>query len=521
MKKLTFIFFLLMTFLFLPSVASATSVTVSISCKDVTVNSTTTCTVTGRASGGKVSALSGKYSISGGATIQKFSVGSGWLGEGSGGTFDLYTDSNKSGSFSIGTFTLKGNKLGKATLTLSGLEGGDENFNGFNIANKTASFEVKAATTKTTTTRTTKSTTTSRPTTSTTMSTTTTTSVPLILTSVKVDDFDVTYENGIYYATVNADTESVNISATSAAGISIIGTGKRNLAEGKNAIELVLRNNLNQTATFQVIITRPEGGSVHDTLLSSLKVVDYPFSFNPNTKEYTVTVPSNVNEVYVIAEAENDNVVIMGDGLQTLTKGKNNFYVRISYGELSTTEYKIIVKRSYMSIIMWVIIGFLGAGLIGMGIYANINKRAAVEKVVAEKNKKLAQTNREEIAQSAPQVQLNGENVVGVGRKTVVPTRVVESSPSVVKSTVNPIPAATPNVQMVNTAPPAQIKVVKTTVVPVSKPTQENTLASEPQSVQSNTVTPAQDLNPVEPIQSNIQTTIPMSDAPVAPNVQT
>ncbi|MDE6292210.1 MAG: hypothetical protein K2L98_00855, partial [Bacilli bacterium] len=490
----------LMNFMSVPGIANAaTSMTVSISCKDVTVNQTTTCTVTGKASGGSISGVEGKYSINGGASLSKYSVGSGWSGEGSGGSFSNYTDSNKSGSFTIGTFTIKGTKVGKVTFSLSNILAFDANFNEVKVSNSSRTFEVKEATTKPTTTK--NPNTITQPSTQPTTSSTTTAPVPLELTSVRVDDFNVSYEGGVYYATVKPETDKVTISATAGNGITIIGTGQRNLAQGQNAVDLVLRNPGGQTATFQLIITRPEGMVISDTKLTSLKVVGYDFAFSPDTKEYTVTVPSSLNEVYVEAQSYSDDVDITGAGRQTLKKGTNEIYIRVSYGELGTTEYKITIKRSYMSVFMWIIIGTLGAGLVAMGIYANINRKAAVSKAVAEKNKVLAQNNRAEL-NSAPQVQLNGESVVGTGKKAVAPTPVktVVATPATPASPVAQAPVApstpvapvvqtvqpakptvvaaspaTPNTaakepQMIQTAPPAQVKVVKTTVVPVQQP---------------------------------------------------
>ncbi|MDE5630691.1 MAG: hypothetical protein K2G03_04185 [Bacilli bacterium] len=488
MKKLTITFLGLMLFMFVPSIAdAATSMTVSISCKDVTINKTTTCTVTGKASGGSISGVEGKYSINGGASISKFSVGSGWNGEGSGGSFSNYTDNNKSGTFTIGTFTVKGTKAGKVTLSLSSLLAFDSDFNEVRISNASRTFNVTEATTKPTTTKNPNAVT--QKTTQPTTTVLTTAPVPLTLTSVRVDDFNVSYDGGVYYATVKPETDKVTISATAGGGITIVGTGQRNLAVGENAVDLVLRNQGGQTATFQLIITRPEGTIISDTKLTSLKVVGYDFAFSPDTKEYTVTVPSSLSEVFVEAKSYSDDVIITGAGTQTLKKGTNDVYVRVSYGELGSTEYKITIKRSYMNVFMWIIIGTLGAALVAMGIYANVNRKAAVSKAVAEKNKILAQNNRAEM-NSAPQVQLNGESVVGTGKKAVAPTPVqtvvatpqppvtpaspvVQASsakPTVVPSTPQAQAVPSQDPQMIQTAPPAQVRVVKTTVVPVQQP---------------------------------------------------
>lgn len=492
MKKLYFIIIMIMAFVFLPSFADAASMSVSISCKDVTINKTTTCTLKGSSSG-KVAGIHAEYSISGGGTIQSFKQDGFWQGGGDSKSFDIYSDKDATGSFNIGTLTIKGTKVGKVTISVKGVVVTDNNFNESNGNGASKTFNVNEVTTKATTTKNPNAVT--QKTTQPSTSITTTAPVPLELTSVRVDDFNVSYEGGVYYATVKPETDKVTISATAGGGITIVGTGQRNLAVGENAVDLVLRNQGGQTATFQLIITRPEGTVISDTKLTSLKVVGYDFAFSPDTKEYTVTIPSSLSEVYVEAKSYSDDVIITGDGLQVLKKGTNELSIRVSYGELGSTEYKITIKRSYMSVFMWIIIGTLGTALVAMGIYANINRKAAVSKAVAEKNKLIAQNNRAEMS-TAPQVQLNGESVVGTGKKAVVPTPVptvvatpqppvtpaqpvqpaqpvvqaTPAKPTVVQATPQTPTGASPEPQMIQTAPPAQVRVVKTTVVPVQQP---------------------------------------------------
>lgn len=537
MRKGIFIYFIIALFLLMPGYVHATSLSVSISCNDVTVNKTTKCTVNGIVKNATtdssnvtpgIADINAKFAIQsagGNATISSFSNGSGWEGSVvvSEKTLALYGEAHN-GTFPIGTFTIKGTKAGKVTLSLTNITGGDNvTGNQVSAGNKSVSFNVNEATTKPTTTK--NPNTITQPSTQPTTTSTTTAPVPLELTSVRVDDFNVSYEGGVYYATVKPETDKVTISATAGNGITIIGTGQRNLAQGQNAVDLVLRNPGGQTATFQLIITRPEGMVITDTKLTSLKVVGYDFAFSPDTKEYTVTVPSSLNEVYVEAKSYSDDVDITGAGRQTLKKGTNEVYIRVSYGELGTTEYKITIKRSYMSVFMWIIIGTLGAGLVAMGIYANINRKAAVSKAVAEKNKVLAQNNRAEL-NSAPQVQLNGESVVGTGKKAVAPTPVktVVATPATpaAPAAQAPVAAATPvapvvqtvqpakptvvaaspatpktaasEPQMIQTAPPAQVKVVKTTVVPVQQPATQTVNAG---ATPGATVTPTNTNKPV------------------------
>lgn len=443
----------LIAFLFLMAMpfykVNAGSVKVSVKCNAVTVGETTKCTITGNASGAEVTSFHGKVSVSGVGSFESFQTGSGFLGEGSNGVIDLYTDSKKSGTFSIGTVNIKTNAVGSGSLTISGIEASDENFENISgINNASATFNVTAKSTTTTTTK--KTTTTNQRVVTSNITTTTTRYVaPLKLTSLTVDDFKVTYENDIYYVTVNEDTTEVNINATAGEGITIIGLGKRSLADGKNTIDLVLKNEFDETATINLIITKPDGKKQVDTKLSLLKVVDYNFTFNPETYEYTIKVPYNVKEIYIMAEGKSNDVTIKNAGLQVLASGKNTIIVRSSYGDISETKYTITIKRTYLNMIF--LIGFIGSilGLGGMIFYIYKKKDKVKDEVVKE----MATAKMEEKKEENKVVSsINGENSVGVGRRIVVPTKVVSAHANTV-NTSEP---------MMTSAPNPQVKVIKT-----------------------------------------------------------
>lgn len=431
-------------------VQAAGSFRVSVKCNNVEVGNTTKCTLTGTASGTEISSFHGKINVSGNASFESFQAGSGWIGEGSNGVIDLYTDTMKSNSFSIGTVTLKTTGVGSASLTVSGIEASDSNFENISgINNATGSFKINDHTTTTTTT---KRVTTAPNNTVTERTTTTTTQYisPLRLTSLTVDGFKVTKENGIYYVTVNQDTTEVNINATAEDGITIIGLGKRTLADGKNVVELVLRNSFDQTATISLIITKPNGEKEVDTKLSELKIVNYPFTFNPETLEYKVVIPYNINEIYIMAVAKDENVTIRNDGLQVLSKGDNTIVVTSTFGDLNETKYTITIKRNYNNLIFMALFFTTGGIFI---IYIFFSK-LKTKKIKDEAINKIAEEKRETVAQSIKvNASFNGENSVGVGKRIVIPTKVVAAH------TVNDAPndeILSPN------TPSPQVKVIKT-----------------------------------------------------------
>lgn len=444
-KKLVGIFiFMIISMIYTSNVYAAGTLKISVKCENVEIGNSSKCTITGTVTGTEVSSFHGKINVSGSASFESFTTGSGFNGEGGNGVIDLYTDVNKSGTFSIGTVMVKSTSVGTGIVTISGIEASDSNYENISgVNNATGSFKISDVKVTTTTT---KRTTTATKNVVTERATTTTTRyiAPLKLTSVTVDDFPVTLTDEIYYVTVNQDTTEVNINATAGEEITIIGLGKRTLSDGKNAIDLVLKNEFDQTATVQVIITKPDGIKDVETKLEELKVVNYDFTFNPDTLEYSITVPYNVKEIYIIAKSKDENVNIYNSGLQVLSSGTNEITVTSSYGDISETKYKITVKRSYMSLIF--LISFIVTGIsFIVYIFVSKNKKEII------KDEKIKEKAIEKRSQINPNYDLtiNGEKSVGIGKRVVVPTRVVSSH-------ISNEPTLSSN------SPAPQIKVIKT-----------------------------------------------------------
>lgn len=466
MKKSRILLIIIATFMF-PSIVNASSI--AINCNNVTVGESARCVIQG--SSPALQDIEGKISVTGPASITSVSQGSGFTPmennySAKSASFAYITERDKTGSFTIATINLSTEGTGTATIRLSGIQATVSD--GSISSTSSTSFLIKEKPTTATTTTTKKVTTTTtrknnnvnptKGTTPTTALITTPILEPLKLTSVTVDDFEVTYNNGVYYATTESYTESVTISATSTEGVTIVGTGVRKLSPGRNVVELVLRNlTTAQVNTYQVIITRPDDTANHDTKLTGLKVVNYGFAFSPDTYEYTIKIPYDVEEIYIIGETLNDDVNIAGVGLKSLTKGNNKIYIKVSYGNTESTDYVINIKRSYTKMILIIISIILGIGLIGAIVYALINRKAAMEARIDKKNREMAEMNRQVNATTAS-IQVNGQNVVGVGRKTVIPTKVVnvktpsaQTGPGITKTVVTQNMG--PRVQVVRTNP--------------------------------------------------------------------
>ena len=146
-----YLFIITTILILIPYKVNALSGSISISCDSttLTINSTTTCVVNGY-SNEEVSAITAKYNTSGEISIINVSSSNVWQGNGSGGSFDLYTDENKVGNLPIGTFTIKASaNVGSGTITFYSVNFSDASYNSNVISGISITINTKAQETPT------------------------------------------------------------------------------------------------------------------------------------------------------------------------------------------------------------------------------------------------------------------------------------------------------------------------------------------------------------------------------------
>lgn len=127
----------------LNSFALSGSLNLSCNSNSITINSSTNCTLSGYSNEG-ISALSAKLSASGNISISNISTSTIWQGNSDGGNIDLYTDNNKSGNFSIITFTIKANSIvGTGTINVNNANFSDSSFMEHSILGKSLTISIK------------------------------------------------------------------------------------------------------------------------------------------------------------------------------------------------------------------------------------------------------------------------------------------------------------------------------------------------------------------------------------------
>ena len=485
MRKLKYLIVALFAFGFSIGAASATSVSTYVTCdkKSVTVGTSVTCHVMAQIGGGKIESFSGNVSVSGPGTIASVTKGPNWQGN-DGTSINYYSANTFTGNITVANVVV--NTSGAGSVTVKFTPGGQimDADTGAAIGARNSgngTIQVNAATQAPK--PTTKVVTTQAPV-QTTAPTTTTTQAPVSLTftELKVEGFDVKEENGSYYVTVNKDTKTINIIARVRDGVKLTGeTGERGLNDGKNTINYVLTDEAtNRTQNYQLIITKPTADTV-DTRLKSLKIVNYDLKFDPDTLEYTVTVPMDTKEVYILTEANTSGVSVKGDGLVTLANGETIATITANFGEGNTTVYTIHIKKSMTQLFMWIVVATSIIIVIAVIIYFNLKEQGKIKEGITSKLFKKAQSNRVAKTKDVNAgVKIGGNAVVGFGSQVVAPTQVetpveapvepkVEEAPTPVAVVdTTPIQEAPQPVKTIVTGQPAEVKVVTKTVVPTT-----------------------------------------------------
>lgn len=346
MKKRVLILLLLILF---PIKIFALSGSVSISCPTTTLeqDKTYTCSLKGY-SNEEVSALTAKLSSSSNLSITNVQTSSIWQGNGSGGSIDLYTDTNKNGTFNIATFNIKLTDKNSSSLTINSIKFSDANFKDHSIASKTISFSVKqeVTTTKKNTTTPTKQT---SATTKTDIKTTksenqkdnNTNLKELSISSVNLNfnsnktNYNVDVSNDINEVTIKAISESDKAKVVSPNNL------KLNIGENNLLIKVVAEDG--SYKEYKIVISRLSRKLSSNSNLKDLEVSGIKLNFDNKIKSYNLgTVKKDKLDIKYLVEDEKTKVYIYGN--ENLSKN-DAIVIKVIAEDSSVSEYILYVNN--------------------------------------------------------------------------------------------------------------------------------------------------------------------------------
>ncbi|MBE6156742.1 MAG: cadherin-like beta sandwich domain-containing protein [Firmicutes bacterium] len=180
--------------------------------------------------------------------------------------------------------------------------------------------------------------------------------MPSIISAKKV-----TCSNGDYNATIEINKEKININELATITIDSESTyeieykiADKDIANINEGVITALKEG---NTTIKTEITFAENSSCivnlpievvsNDSLLKSLNLEELDISsvFKSDKYEYEINLPYNFEKINIIAEANNSNAKITGDGRRYLNEGVNEYEIVVTATDGSTSTYKIIINR--------------------------------------------------------------------------------------------------------------------------------------------------------------------------------
>lgn len=150
-----------------------------------------------------------------------------------------------------------------------------------------------------------------------------------------------------YSVNVEYEVESIELNAIATNGeATISGNGEKQLNVGDNSFIIKCTAEDGSYTDYTININRQKSD---DATLSSLEVEGQTLSpeFNSNVTNYNVEVLNTVDNVNIIAKANDTNASISGAGNQAVNVGANNFNIVVTAQDGTTNKtYSINITRN-------------------------------------------------------------------------------------------------------------------------------------------------------------------------------
>lgn len=334
MKKRVFKLLTIMLLMF-PVSIFADSLKVTCSSTKLEPNKTASCTITGTTSTA-VSGVSAKLNASGNVKISGIKANSIWQGDGEGGNFELYTDTNKTGTFNIGSFTITATGEGTGTINVSNITYSDANFEEKSVSN--ASLNITVAKKEVTPTPT---------------PTPTPTTGDATLKSLTITPGTLKFSKNTTTYTVNVPTDTTSVSIKAAANDStskVTIPTNLNLTGDKTTFKVVVtaKDNTKKTYTINVVKKDDSEEKTTETGNANIKTMSIEgitdFKFDPNTTYYTVKTDASKLNISVVLEDMTSEYNVLGNS--NIQNG-DTVLIQVKAKDGTVKEYRLkIVKET-------------------------------------------------------------------------------------------------------------------------------------------------------------------------------
>ncbi len=350
MKKKILFTILLFGALF-PFQVDALSGNINVSCDKTTLSpqESTTCHVTGTANE-EVSTVSAKVKVGDQLTLVSVKTDSIWQGDGDGGQIELYTDTNKSGTFAIATFTIKAKSTaGDTNVMIDSVYFSDAAFEQFAISSVTRNIHISTPVVEIPD---------EEPEAG--HDNTPSTSTPdtnygqnvdhkssdatLKSLTVDVDGFVFDKNKVEYQLEVDNSIDVIHISAEATDDQAVVTLPDHlNLNVGNNVFEIKVTAEDGTILTYRINVNRLENVLSNNAYLSKLVIADHEIDFHKETTYY-VLEKVTTSSLDLQIETENENATYQVYGNQNLTD-QDAIVIRVTAEDGTNQEYIIYVNE--------------------------------------------------------------------------------------------------------------------------------------------------------------------------------
>ncbi len=328
MKK-RFLELITIMLLMFPISIFADSLKVTCSSTKLEPSKTASCTITGTTSTA-VSGVSAKLNASGSIKISDIKANSIWQGDGEGGNFELYTDTNKTGTFNIGSFTITATGEGTGTINVSNITYSDADFEEKKVSNAALNITVakKEAT-----------------------PTPTPTTGDATLKSLTITPGTLNFSKNTTTYTVNVPKETTSVSIKAVANVStskVTIPTNLNLTGDKTTFKVVVtaKDNTKKTYTINVVKKADSEEKPSETGNANIKTMSIEgitdFKFEPNTTYYTIKTNASKLNINVVLDDMTSEYNILGNN--NIQNG-DTVLIQVKAKDGTVKEYRLKVVK--------------------------------------------------------------------------------------------------------------------------------------------------------------------------------
>ncbi len=312
------ILFIILSFMMMPIFAKAASVSVSLSCPvTANENSEIKCNVN-VTSDVLVNGLASHYILKD-LTYIDFEAQNGFqVYSKSASGFAIGNLDGKSGTFTVGTITLKVTKSG--SIQLSDLDASDVNKNSYGAGATSNAINIRLNSTNNS----------------------------LKDLTLSTGTLSPSFSADITSYSVTVEEPSITINAIKGDSYQkVMGAGTHNLNYGDNVFNIAVTSESGNTKTYTIKITRPDKRSTNN-YLKSLSLDSNNISLDKNAINYSAEVESNISSIKVNASLENGKASFVdgyGPRVVNLNYGNNAILIKVKAENESVRTYTINVNR--------------------------------------------------------------------------------------------------------------------------------------------------------------------------------